>query len=331
MDTLRSLKLPDLQHLTANMHLPRQYTKPLATIGSLWATYQLYRLANFTYYHFLRPYNLQKYKDGLGSPLGPRDRRLRRHRPRLRRRARLARLQRNPARAQRNQTTNRQRQTPNPISEPEIQDPRPRRHRNRRRHHQTPNRLITVQRPQPENPNKQRRRARGSQTVFQSFLPARTSEHRRLDRHEPTLPHATDAAGPALSDRKPTRPDPKHQQRSGKCPFAFHRSLQRLEGFQRLVVAVPGGRARRRGARCGLPCDCRGPYGDGADDESWFQPRVDAADFEEDGEGQSWVCWDGEEGRGGLLGAWGFDGGFCGFAGLVNSFIGYLNRGVRHM
>lgn len=68
MDTLRSLKLPDLQHLTTNMHLPRQYTKPLATIGSLWATYQLYRLANFTYYHFLRPYNLQKYKDGLGSP-----------------------------------------------------------------------------------------------------------------------------------------------------------------------------------------------------------------------------------------------------------------------
>jgi 17beta-estradiol 17-dehydrogenase / very-long-chain 3-oxoacyl-CoA reductase len=69
MDKLQSLKLPDLQALTKNMRIPSQYLKPLAAVGSIWASYQLYRLANFTYYHFLKPYNLQKYKEGvIGSP-----------------------------------------------------------------------------------------------------------------------------------------------------------------------------------------------------------------------------------------------------------------------
>ena len=69
MDKLQSLKLPELQNITKNIRIPPQYLKPLAAVGSIWASYQLYRLANFTWYHFLRPYNLQKYKEGvIGSP-----------------------------------------------------------------------------------------------------------------------------------------------------------------------------------------------------------------------------------------------------------------------
>lgn len=67
MDKLQSLKLPDLQRLTSNVRIPPQYVKPLAAVGGLWASYKLYSLASFTYYHFLRPYNLNKYKEGLGS------------------------------------------------------------------------------------------------------------------------------------------------------------------------------------------------------------------------------------------------------------------------
>jgi 17beta-estradiol 17-dehydrogenase / very-long-chain 3-oxoacyl-CoA reductase len=69
MDKLQLPKLSDLQNLTNNVRIPPQYIKPLAAVGGLWASYQLYRLANFTWYHFLRPYNLQKYKEGvIGSP-----------------------------------------------------------------------------------------------------------------------------------------------------------------------------------------------------------------------------------------------------------------------
>lgn len=67
MDKLQSLKLSDLQRLTNNVRIPPQYVKPLAAVGGLWASYQLYKLAGFTYYHFLKPYNLNKYKEGLGS------------------------------------------------------------------------------------------------------------------------------------------------------------------------------------------------------------------------------------------------------------------------
>lgn len=69
MDRLQSLRLPALQNLTNNMRIPPSYTKPLAAVGSIWASYQLYRLANFTWYHFLRPSALNKYKEGvIGSP-----------------------------------------------------------------------------------------------------------------------------------------------------------------------------------------------------------------------------------------------------------------------
>jgi 17beta-estradiol 17-dehydrogenase / very-long-chain 3-oxoacyl-CoA reductase len=69
MDKLQSLKISDLQALAKNMRIPSQYLKPLAAIGSIWASYQVYRLASFTWYHFIRPYNLQKYKEGvIGSP-----------------------------------------------------------------------------------------------------------------------------------------------------------------------------------------------------------------------------------------------------------------------
>jgi 17beta-estradiol 17-dehydrogenase / very-long-chain 3-oxoacyl-CoA reductase len=69
MDKLQSLKLPGLQQLTNNMRIPPQYIKPLAAVGGVWASYQLYRLANFTWYHFLRPNAMNKYKEGvIGSP-----------------------------------------------------------------------------------------------------------------------------------------------------------------------------------------------------------------------------------------------------------------------
>jgi 17beta-estradiol 17-dehydrogenase / very-long-chain 3-oxoacyl-CoA reductase len=69
MDKLQSLKLPNFQTLTNNMRLPPQYIKPLAAVGGVWASYQLYRLANFTWYHFLRPNAMNKYKEGvIGSP-----------------------------------------------------------------------------------------------------------------------------------------------------------------------------------------------------------------------------------------------------------------------
>lgn len=63
MDKLSFLKLSDLERLT-QVHVPQQYLKPLAAIGGLWASYQLYKLSSFTWYHFLRPYNLSKYKKG---------------------------------------------------------------------------------------------------------------------------------------------------------------------------------------------------------------------------------------------------------------------------
>jgi len=69
MDKFPSLKLPGLQNLTNNMRLPPQYIKPLAAVGGIWASYQLYRIANFTWYHFLRPSAMTKYKEGvIGSP-----------------------------------------------------------------------------------------------------------------------------------------------------------------------------------------------------------------------------------------------------------------------
>lgn len=63
MDKLASLRLPDLERL-ARISVPPQYLKPLAALGGLWAFSQLYRLSSFTWYHFLRPYNLSKYKKG---------------------------------------------------------------------------------------------------------------------------------------------------------------------------------------------------------------------------------------------------------------------------
>jgi 17beta-estradiol 17-dehydrogenase / very-long-chain 3-oxoacyl-CoA reductase len=63
MDKLASLRLPDLERL-ARINVPSQYLKPLAALGGLWAFSQLYKLSNFTWYHFLRPYNLSKYKKG---------------------------------------------------------------------------------------------------------------------------------------------------------------------------------------------------------------------------------------------------------------------------
>lgn len=67
MDKLSTLTLPNLQGL-ANLHVPPQYLKPLAALGGLYASYQLYRLSSFTWYHFLRPYNLSKYKKGVSEP-----------------------------------------------------------------------------------------------------------------------------------------------------------------------------------------------------------------------------------------------------------------------
>lgn len=63
MDRLSSLKLADLERLT-RVNVPPQYVKPLAVLGGLWAANQLYKLSSFTWYHFLRPYNLSKYKKG---------------------------------------------------------------------------------------------------------------------------------------------------------------------------------------------------------------------------------------------------------------------------
>jgi hypothetical protein len=63
MDRLTSLKLPDLERLS-HINVPPQYLKPLAALGGLWAFSQLYKLSSFTWYHFLRPYNLSKYKKG---------------------------------------------------------------------------------------------------------------------------------------------------------------------------------------------------------------------------------------------------------------------------
>ena len=63
MDKLASLRLPDLERL-ARISVPPQYLKPLAALGGLWAFSQLYKLSCFTWYHFLRPYNLSKYKKG---------------------------------------------------------------------------------------------------------------------------------------------------------------------------------------------------------------------------------------------------------------------------
>ena len=63
MDKLASLRLPDLERL-ARINVPPQYLKPLAALGGLWAFSQLYKLSSFTWYHFLRPYNLSKYKQG---------------------------------------------------------------------------------------------------------------------------------------------------------------------------------------------------------------------------------------------------------------------------
>ncbi|KAM0722600.1 hypothetical protein Q7P37_002041 [Cladosporium fusiforme] len=65
MEKLQSLQLSDLKGLT---NVPPQYLKPLAAIGGLWASYQLLKLTRFTWYHFLRPYNLKKYKGGKGEP-----------------------------------------------------------------------------------------------------------------------------------------------------------------------------------------------------------------------------------------------------------------------
>jgi 17beta-estradiol 17-dehydrogenase / very-long-chain 3-oxoacyl-CoA reductase len=63
MDKLASLRLPDLERLS-RINLPPQYLKPMAALGGLWAFSQLYRFSSFTWYHFLRPYNLSKYKKG---------------------------------------------------------------------------------------------------------------------------------------------------------------------------------------------------------------------------------------------------------------------------
>jgi 17beta-estradiol 17-dehydrogenase / very-long-chain 3-oxoacyl-CoA reductase len=63
MDKLASLRLPDFERL-ARINVPPQYLKPLAALGGLWAFSQLYKLSSFTWYHFLRPYNLSKYKKG---------------------------------------------------------------------------------------------------------------------------------------------------------------------------------------------------------------------------------------------------------------------------
>ena len=63
MDKLAFLRLPDLERL-ARISVPPQYLKPLAALGGLWAFSQLYKLSSFTWYHFLRPYNLSKYKKG---------------------------------------------------------------------------------------------------------------------------------------------------------------------------------------------------------------------------------------------------------------------------
>lgn len=65
MDKLQSLQSSDIQNLT---HVPPQSLKPLAAVGGVWATYQLWKLASFTWSHFLRPNNLNKYKGGKGEP-----------------------------------------------------------------------------------------------------------------------------------------------------------------------------------------------------------------------------------------------------------------------
>lgn len=61
MEKLQSLTLSDLQKVA---NIPPQYLKPLAAVGGLWAAYQLSSLTSFTWYHFLRPKTLNKYKKG---------------------------------------------------------------------------------------------------------------------------------------------------------------------------------------------------------------------------------------------------------------------------
>lgn len=61
MDKLQNLRLSELRALT---DVPPQYIKPLAAVGGLWTSYQLYRLSSFAWYHFLRPSGLSKYKKG---------------------------------------------------------------------------------------------------------------------------------------------------------------------------------------------------------------------------------------------------------------------------
>jgi 17beta-estradiol 17-dehydrogenase / very-long-chain 3-oxoacyl-CoA reductase len=63
MDKILSLRLTDLETLK-RVQVPPQYVKPLAILGGLWAANQLYKLSCFIRYHFLRPYNLSKYKKG---------------------------------------------------------------------------------------------------------------------------------------------------------------------------------------------------------------------------------------------------------------------------
>lgn len=64
MDKLTSLRVSDIEKLTRGVHVPPHYVKSLAALGGLWAFSQLYKLSSFTWYHFLRPYNLSKYKKG---------------------------------------------------------------------------------------------------------------------------------------------------------------------------------------------------------------------------------------------------------------------------
>jgi 17beta-estradiol 17-dehydrogenase / very-long-chain 3-oxoacyl-CoA reductase len=63
MDKILSLRLTD-HEILKRVQVPPQYVKPLAILGGLWAANQLYKLSSFTWYHFLRPYNLSKYKKG---------------------------------------------------------------------------------------------------------------------------------------------------------------------------------------------------------------------------------------------------------------------------
>ncbi|KAF4549368.1 Very-long-chain 3-oxoacyl-CoA reductase-like protein [Elsinoe fawcettii] len=63
MDRLQSMDLSFLNRIP-QIDIPPRYIKLLAATGGLWAVSQLYKLSSFSWYHFLRPYNLSKYKSG---------------------------------------------------------------------------------------------------------------------------------------------------------------------------------------------------------------------------------------------------------------------------